>query len=58
MPPVEFGDDEGDAHIHNIDFGMYNWGNDPNVVINRRNPELAAGIRVQQSVVRNYFLEN
>lgn len=59
LPPVEFGDDEEDAYLDIQDYGMYrNIGIEPDInngLPNRRNPELEAGFRLQQSVVRNYF---
>lgn len=53
IPPVQFGDDNDDHLLNNIDYGMYAV----NVVHNdyRVNPDLAAGRRVQQQIIRNHF---
>ncbi|KAJ8926658.1 hypothetical protein NQ314_020960 [Rhamnusium bicolor] len=56
IPPVEIGQDVGDHYLGEIDFGMYLPARlDENNPAGRINPELAAGRRVQQIVIRNHF---
>ncbi|KAI4463724.1 hypothetical protein MML48_4g00007466 [Holotrichia oblita] len=54
LPPVPLDDDDFD-----LDFGMYNAeGIDAEpalVALNRVNPDLVAGRRLQQQIIRNYF---
>ncbi|KAI4455776.1 hypothetical protein MML48_9g00002260 [Holotrichia oblita] len=55
LPPVPLDDDDFD-----LDFGMYNAeGIDAEpalVALNRVNPDLVAGRRLQQQIIRNYFI--
>jgi len=57
IPEVQLGDEDEDQFI-NVDYGMYEIEpNEENINMNpnRINPELAAGRRIQQIIIRNHF---
>lgn len=55
IPPVRLGDDNDDAHLGDIDFGLYAPENAIAGPPLNHNPELAAGRLTRERIVRSYF---
>lgn len=52
---MRLGDDNDDAHLGDIDFGLYAPENAIAGPPLNRNPELAAGRLTRERIVRSYF---